>query len=92
MNPTPTLFANAAAGAERLASLPAAAAFLREVQAMTCPGRPLYGMAGRAAETIDQVRRELARAEGAGAYFSNRKSASPKAAMADSDQSATRNQ
>lgn len=51
--------------AERLASLPAAAAFLREVQARTSPGRPLYGMAGQAAETIDQVRRELARMESA---------------------------
>ena len=49
--------------AERLASLPAAAAFLREVQARTSPGRPLYGLAGQAAETIDQVRRELARME-----------------------------
>jgi len=53
--------------AERLASLPAAAAFLREVQARTSPGRPLYGMAGQAAETIDQVRRELARMESAAA-------------------------
>jgi hypothetical protein len=54
-------------GAERLASLPAAAAFLREVQARTSPGRPLYGLAGQAAETIDQVRRELARTERAAA-------------------------
>jgi hypothetical protein len=59
--------------AERLASLPAAAAFLRDVQARTSPGRPLYGMAGQAAETIDQVRRELARMEsGAAGAFSAR--------------------
>lgn len=57
--------ANPAASLARLASLPAAAAFLRDVQACTSPGRPLYSMAGRAAETIDQVRRELARTEGA---------------------------
>lgn len=57
------------AAAERLASLPAAAAFLRDVQAMTSPGRPLYGLAGHAAETIDQVRRELARMESAPAGF-----------------------
>jgi hypothetical protein len=58
--------------AERLASLPAAAAFLRDVQARTSPGRPLYGLAGQAAETIDQVRRELARAERAEAAFTPR--------------------
>jgi hypothetical protein len=66
MDQTSPSFTSPGAGAEQLASLPVAAAFLREVQAMTSPGRPLYGMAGRAAETIDQVRRELARAEGAG--------------------------
>ena len=65
MDQTPTLSSTIVA--DRLASLPAAAAFLRDVQSMTSPGRPLYGMAGRAAETIDQVRRELARAEGEGA-------------------------
>jgi hypothetical protein len=59
---TPSL-SDPAARAERLASLPAAAAFLRDLQAMTSPGRPLYGLAGNAAETIDQVRRELARME-----------------------------
>ena len=66
MDRTTTPFPTDMAGADRLASLPAAAAFLREVQARTSPGRPLYGMAARAAETIDEVRRELARAESSG--------------------------
>ena len=63
MDQTTPPLTDPAARAERLASLPVAAAFLRDLQAMTSPGRPLYGLAGNAAETIDKVRRELARME-----------------------------